>query len=201
MNEVFIDVDTQVDFVDPAGALYVAGSREILPNIRRLLELAGARRITTISPMCAHLPNDPEFAQFPPHCVEGTPGQQRYFESLPALPRRIWKADAAVTEADLRLEPGHHYVAQKRVFPMFANPWLAAMRERGAFRGLSCVVFGVATDVCVRCDVLDLCATGAEVRLVADAIAGIDVNDTRRALAEMQDAGARLIRTEQVVGT
>jgi nicotinamidase/pyrazinamidase len=198
-RELFIEVDVQMDFVDPAGALYVTGSQEIAPNIRRLLEVATQRRITTISPMCAHVVNDPEFKQFPPHCIEGTPGQRRYFDDLPRLPRRIWGPETPVPEAAARLEAGRHYVVQKRSFPMFSNPWMQALRAHDAFRGADCVVFGVATDVCVRIDVLDLCQAGAQVRLVSDAIAGIDAADTARALTDMQNAGAQLVTTGEVV--
>jgi len=199
VDRIFVDVDTQVDFVDPAGALYVPGSQEIAPNIRRLLQFAGTRRITTISPMCAHVPNDPEFQRFPPHCIEGTPGQRRYFDQLPELPRRVWHVGDAVAPTDLELEGGHHYVVMKRAFPMFANPWMQALREKRVFRDLPCVVFGVATDVCVRVDVLDLCAAGARVELVTDAVAGITAKDTDRALAEMRAAGARFVTTDEVL--
>ena len=200
MDEILIEVDVQVDFVDPAGTLYVSGSQAIAPNIRRLLEFATQRRITTISPMCAHVVNDVEFQQFPPHCIEGTPGQRRYFDDLPKLPRRIWPADAAVQDSDVIIDPGHHYVAPKRTFPMFANPWMHALRERGALRDVDCIVFGVATDVCVRIDTLDLCHAGAHVRLVTDAIAGITREDSERALREMQEAGARFVLTDDIVG-
>ncbi len=201
LSELFIEVDVQVDFVDPAGALYVPGSQDIVSNIRRLLECATRDRITTISPMCAHAVNDSEFQQFPPHCIEGTPGQRRYFDELPRLPRRIWGPDAPVGAADLKIESGHHYVVQKRTFPMFSNPWMNALRARGAFQEVPCVVFGVATDVCVRCDVLDLCHAGARVRLVTDAIAGITAEDTERALNEMQQAGARPVCTNDVLAS
>jgi nicotinamidase/pyrazinamidase len=199
MDQLFIEVDVQVDFVDPSGALYVQGSQEIAPNIRRLLEFATQHRITTVSPMCAHVVHDAEFQQFPPHCIEGTPGQRRYFDDLPQLPRHLWPPDAVVKPADLIIEPGQHYVVPKRTFPMFANPWMHALRERGAFRDVACVVFGVATDVCVRIDTLDLCHAGARVRLVTDAIAGIAHEDTDRALQEMREAGARFVRTDDIV--
>jgi nicotinamidase/pyrazinamidase len=199
MTDLFIEVDVQVDFVEPAGALYVPGSTEITPNIRRLLECATQRGITTISPMCAHVVDDVEFKQFPPHCIDGTAGQRRYFAELPRLPRRIWPPEAAVTTADLTIEPGHHYIVQKRTFPMFANPWMHALRERGVFHAARCTVFGVATDVCVRVDTLDLCHAGADVRVVTDAIAGITPQDTERALQAMRDAGARFVVTDDVV--
>jgi len=200
METVFFDIDTQVDFVDPNGALYVPGSKEIAPNIRRLLEYAGEHRITTISPMCAHVVNDSEFQQFAPHCVEGSPGQRRYFDELPALRRHVWEPEATVGKGDLEIVRGDHYVVKKRSFPMLSNPWVKALAERGRFRGMDAVAFGVATDVCVRVDVLDLCHAGAHVRLVRDAIAGIRADDSERALREIIGAGARLVTTDEIVG-
>ncbi len=200
METILFDIDTQVDFVDPAGALYVPGSDAISGNIRRLLEYATERHVTTISPMCAHVVDDPEFQQFPPHCVEGSPGQRRYFEELPKLPRHVWEPEAKVAASDLRLEAGHHYVVKKRTFPMLSNPWVKALAESGRFRDIDAVAFGVATDVCVRVDVLDLRRAGAHVRLVRDAIAGIKTDDTARALEEMTAAGARLVTTDEIVG-
>ena len=199
MDTVFFDIDTQFDFMDPKGTLYVPGSQEIAPNIRRLLEHATGHGITTISAMDAHVVNDPEFEQYGAHCVEGTPGQRRCFDDLPQLPRRLWPADARYEAADLKLEPGHHYVVQKRTFAMFANPWLAALRKEGVFRHRPAVVFGVATDVCVLRDVLDLCQAGARVRVVRDAIAGLTPAGTERALQEMQDAGATFVTTDEIV--
>ncbi len=200
MDTVFFDIDTQVDFMDPRGALFVSASSTIAPNIRRLLEYATAHRITTVSPACAHVSDDPEFRQFGPHCIEGTPGAKRYFAALPALPRRMWGSDEHPLPDEVRLDPACHYVVQKRTFPMFANPWLGALRERGAFHDLPAVAFGVATDVCVLCDVLDLCRAGARVRVVRDAIAGITAADSERALRQMRDAGAHFVTTAEVVG-
>ncbi len=196
---LFIDVDTQVDFVEPTGALYVPGSQEAMANVHQLLSFATERRITTISGIDAHVVDDPEFKQYPPHCIQGTPGQRRYFDDLPKLPRHVWPADADMTGIDLTIEKGHHYIAEKRDFPMCTNPWLQALRERGVFRRVLCVVFGVATDVCVRADVLDLCAAGAHVRVAEDAIAGIDAANTERALGEMRHAGARLVPTDELL--
>jgi nicotinamidase/pyrazinamidase len=199
METVFFDIDTQIDFVDPKGALYVPGSREILPNIRRLLEFASEHDITTVSSTDAHVIDDPEFRQYPPHCIAGTPGQRRYFADLPRLPRRIWPADSTAADADLKIEAGKHYIVEKRAFPLFVNPWIRALRDRGVFRAMPAVAFGVAADVCVRANVLDLCGAGAWMRVVRDAIAGITAVDTERALDEMARAGAQFVTTDEIV--
>ena len=42
MNTVFFDVDTQLDFLYPAGALYVPGAETLLPALTRLTNFAAA---------------------------------------------------------------------------------------------------------------------------------------------------------------
>ena len=70
------EVDTQMDFMMPGGHLYVPGAEKLLPNIRRLTDLARENRVFLVSHGCFHVPNDPEFKIFPPHCVKGTSGAE-----------------------------------------------------------------------------------------------------------------------------
>ena len=58
---VFFDVDTQLDFMYPAGALYVPGAETIVEQIAALNRFAGAQGIPLVSTMDAHTENDPEF--------------------------------------------------------------------------------------------------------------------------------------------
>src|SRR5512137_1459018 len=83
----FMDVDTQRDFMLPDGALYVPGAERIIPRLRRLFDFARKHGITIVSSADAHTPKDPEFEQFPPHCVQGTAGQRKIDETL--LPRPV----------------------------------------------------------------------------------------------------------------
>ena len=61
MKTVFVDVDTQIDFLYPAGALYVPGAEALLPVLARLNQYAAAQSIPVLSTMDAHLEDDPEF--------------------------------------------------------------------------------------------------------------------------------------------
>jgi len=45
MSAVFFDVDSQLDFLYPAGALYVPGAEKIVPAIARLNRFAAERGI------------------------------------------------------------------------------------------------------------------------------------------------------------
>src|SRR5262245_54238687 len=74
MRLVLWEVDAQADFMLPGGKLYVPGVEKIIPNLNRLVEQARQRRVLLISSADAHEAHDPEFQQWPPHCVRGTPG-------------------------------------------------------------------------------------------------------------------------------
>src|SRR5262249_1986501 len=181
---IFFDVDTQRDFMDSTGALYVPDAEAIRPNVERLLRAASDLKVTTISSRCAHEPGDPEFEIFPPHCIDGSSGAERVFAGLPALPRREIAVGAA---ADLRakIQPSTHYVVKKKVFDLFSNQWLEGLRLRGDFKGESCAVFGVATDYCVRACALGLAGAGAHVLLVEYAICGVAGCQYCRKIADM----------------
>jgi nicotinamidase/pyrazinamidase len=184
--------------MDFTGALYVPDAEAIRPNIERLLRAAGDRKVTTISSRCAHEPGDPEFEIFSPHCIDGSPGAERVFDDLPALPRREIAVDApAATQEKLR--PATHYVVKKRVFDLFSNQWLEGLRLRGDFKGELCAVFGVATDYCVRACALGLAEAGAQVLLVEDAVRGVAGETTSRTIDEMRAAGVEFTTTDEVL--
>jgi len=195
---IFFDVDTQRDFMDADGALAVPDAEAIKPNLERLLRAAASHSITTVSSRCAHEPGDPEFQIFPPHCLDGTRGAERVFADLPALPRHEISVDAAA-DPQARLAAGEHYVVKKKVFDLFSNAWLDGLRQSSAFNGETCVVFGVATDYCVRACVLGLAAVGGRVRLVEDAIRGVAAATTTQTTDEMRAAGVEFTTTGTVL--
>ncbi|MCP5120365.1 MAG: hypothetical protein GY953_56945, partial [bacterium] len=49
MTTVFIDIDTQADFIYPSGALYVPGAERIVPALERLTQFAGNNSISVVS--------------------------------------------------------------------------------------------------------------------------------------------------------
>ena len=104
MKTVFFDIDTQIDFVYPAGALYVPGAEEILPVIGQLNRKAPI----VISTMDAHSENDPEFQIYPHHCVVGTIGQQK----------------AALTLIEKR---DQQIIIEKQTLDCFSNPKLSPL--------------------------------------------------------------------------
>ena len=58
--QVFVDIDTQRDFLEATGALFVSGSRAIIPNLARLTRFARDQKIpilATASPTLSKTPS------------------------------------------------------------------------------------------------------------------------------------------------
>lgn len=191
---VFFDIDTQVDFMLPHGKLYVPGAEEIVPNLAKLMSLARERDIPVISSADAHSPDDPEFAIWPPHCVVGTPGERRIpetqFESATIVPCRPGAfAPPARWSGQTVLE--------KQTYDTSDNPNFDAVVQSLGTR--QAVVFGVATEFCVRADALALRQRGLAVDLVVDGIKAITEEGGQKALDELAKAGVRMVTTEEVI--
>lgn len=191
---VFVDVDTQRDFLDPEGVLFIAGSEVILPNLRRLTHHARERGIPVVATACAHSLVDSEFEQFPPHCLVGTRGQERVVETN-------WPGTCVLQPGErLNGELPTHLTIQKHELDMFSHvdaERLIALYGRG--RPVF-VVYGVATDYCVRCAVVGLTARGHRVAVVADAIRAFDLSREPALFADFLGRGAVLAATDAIVG-
>jgi nicotinamidase/pyrazinamidase len=189
----FIDVDTQVDFMEPGGKLYARGAERIKPNLARLLRHAREHDVPLVSSVDAHGPGDAEFAQYPPHCLKGTPGQRKVAETLTGREVFVENAPAEMIPDPTRVHP----VLEKQQFSLFTNA--KAEQIIGATGARDLVVFGVVTEVCVRQAVLGLLERGYAVRVVEDAVWPIAEEAGRAALDEMQARGARLVTTDALL--
>src|SRR3954453_22120469 len=125
MKTAFLDIDTQLDFLYPAGALYVPGGERIVPAIARLNRYAAGRAIPVISTVDAHTEDDPEFQVWPHHCVAGTWGQRKAEATL--LDRRIVVPNRP---CDLSIEGARQIVVEKQTVDVFAAPNLARVVDR-----------------------------------------------------------------------
>jgi nicotinamidase/pyrazinamidase len=172
MTTVFFDVDTQIDFLYPAGALYVPRAEKIVEQIATLNRFAGAHGIPLVSTMDAHSEDDPEFTAWPPHCVVATTGQQKPEATL--LTKRVAVPNS---QGLLNLEGAQQILLEKQTFDCFTNINLAALLERFAARRY--VVYGVVTEICVKLAAFGLLRTGKRVELVTDAVRSL--NDTASA--------------------
>jgi nicotinamidase/pyrazinamidase len=188
---ILIDIDTQIDFMLPAGALYVPGAERIIPVLARVLEAARERGVPVISSTDAHSETDPEFADWPPHCVAGTLGQQK-------IPATLCKERAVVpNRPGAELPRGvPQVIVEKQALDVFTNPNFRKLLD--LYPGEECAVVGVTTDYCVRCAVGGLLGSGRKVRVVTDAVRAIDEEAGKKLLAEWKARGATLTTSREL---
>ncbi|MBI3895345.1 MAG: cysteine hydrolase [Acidobacteria bacterium] len=197
-NTVFVDVDTQADFMLPTGKLYVPGAEKIIPTIERLRDFAEEHGVPVITSTDAHATDDPEFRQWPAHCVRATPGQLKIPASL--LSRyMVVPQERRYALIDAELSRYQQWILEKDDLDMFTNP--QADDLVGRFDVGQYVVYGVATEYCVRLAVLGLLERKRPVTLLLDAIREIEAEGGQKALLEMKAGGAKLLNTEDVLAT
>lgn len=185
MQAVFFDIDTQIDFMYPAGALYAPGAERILQGIAQLNRFAAERGIAVISTVDAHAEDDAEFRSWPPHCVAGTVGQLKpaatLLENRIVVPNRL---------CELSLEGARQIVVEKQTLDVFDTCTIGRLLER--LRAERYVVYGVATEICVKRAAFGLLKTGKPATLITDAVKGIAASDCARTFEEFQAAGGSL---------
>jgi nicotinamidase/pyrazinamidase len=193
---IFWEVDVQADFMLPGGKLYVPGAEKLLPNIRRLTDAARQGKVFLVSHGCFHIPDDPEFATFPPHCVRGTPGAELVPE---ALTENIVHVP---NEADAKLPDDlakyQQILLEKQTLNIFesrhADELVQRLEKQAEF-----VVFGVVTEYCVSFAAKGLIERGRRVAVVEDAIETLKREDGEKTIAELKQLGARLTTTDQAL--
>jgi len=190
------EVDTQADFMLPGGKLYVPGAEKLLPNIRRLTDAARQDRVFLVSHGCFHTPDDPEFKIFPPHCVQGTAGAQFVPEALTDRIVRVPNDDHAQLPSDL--SPYQQILLEKQTLNIFESRHADTLVHRLGNRA-EFVVFGVVTEYCVGFAAKGLLQRGRRVAVVRDAIETLKREEGDKAIAELQQLGARLITTDQAM--
>ena len=193
---LFWDVDTQVDFMLPGGKLYVPGAEQILPNLQRLTQFARRQRIPVVASTDAHQPDDDEFRQYPPHCLAGTPGQRKVRETLldasyivPNRPIELLR--------DLINSRCAQVIVEKQKLDVFTNPNVDDLLKQFGRREI--VLYGVVTELCVRCAARGLLDRGYRIRLVTDAVRALDEQKSKEFLEEVKRRGGELVNTEGVV--
>jgi nicotinamidase/pyrazinamidase len=193
---VLWEVDPQVDFMLPGGKLYVPGAEKLLPNFRKLTASAQRGKVFLVSHGCFHVPDDPEFEQFPAHCVKGTPGSNFVPEALTDSVVRV--ENTADAELPASLDICKQVLLEKQTLDIFENPHADALLSMLGTRP-EFIVFGVVTEYCVRLAAKGLLERGRHVRVVRDAIETLNPADGERTVAELKSLGARFTTTDEVI--
>ena len=185
MRTVFFDIDTQFDFLLPAGALSATGADRIVPAVARLNRYAAAHGIPVVSTVDAHAEDDLEFRSWPPHCVSGTLGQHKPDETL--LERRVVIPNG---DGPIAIGGAQQILLEKQTVDVFQTRTVTPLLELLAADRY--VIYGVVTEVCVLFAARGLLRTGKPVTVVRDAIQSLTDEAGDRALREIEAAGGEL---------
>lgn len=189
-------VDAQKDFMLPGGKLYVPGAEKLLPNIRRLVDAARNGQAFLVSHGCFHTADDPEFQQFPPHCVQGTPGAEFVSEAVTDDHHRVPnRANASFPELTRRKK---QIILEKQTLDIFETRHAEKLLKHFD-RDAEFLVFGVVTEYCVRLAAKGLLERDRKVTIIEDAIETLDPDAGRKTLAELKNLGAKFTTTEQAL--
>ena len=193
---VFVDVDTQADFMLPDGKLYVPGAEKLIPTLARLRDFAEQHSVPILTSTDAHATDDPEFQQWPPHCVRGTPGQLKVPESL-VRRYMVVPQERQAPLTDQELSRYQQWILEKDYLDMFTSPQADDLVKR--LDAEQYVVYGVATEYCVKLAAKGLLQRKRPVTLLVDAIREIEAEAGQSVLRELQAGGAKLDSTEEIL--
>lgn len=205
-GRILWDVDTQVDFMEPSGKLYVPGAREVAPAMEQLVDAARAARLVHVASADDHELTDPEISAtpdftntYPPHCLRGTRGAEKILETKQRDPLPLSLIPFPPALVPKLVEGRREILLLKKNFNVFTNPNTDALLD--ALDPDEIVVFGVATDVCDDAAVLGFLLRGRRVRFVEDAARGLDEARTAACTAVWRDRGVEFATAEEVIAS
>ena len=203
---IFWDVDTQHDFMDANGKLYVPGAEEIKPLLKQLTDFAHEQQFHIVASADDHVPGHKELAAqpdfletFPEHCMRGTPGAEKIAETALYAPMIIEPEPQPHEQLAQKLwSHGGDVLIRKHWFDVFTNPNTTTLLE--AWDPTEIVVYGVALDVCDKYAIDGFIAHGVPViHLVLDATRAIHPERSAALVEGWKRQDVRVVTTDDVV--
>jgi nicotinamidase/pyrazinamidase len=196
---IFWDVDTQLDFMKPEGALYVPGAKSIIEKVSEVRKFALQNGYSIIADIDWHSPDNEEISEspdfnktFPPHCMAGTPGGER-LGYLGDVPIEYIGIDKMADEALKKLveKEQFHIVIKKESLDVFDNPNSDRLVELAGPKAVA--VFGVALDFCVKCVLEGLAKhDGIKLILLRDVVKGLDPKTEDGIIDDLRQTGVEI---------
>ena len=149
-------IDMQNDFILKGAPIEAYGGRDIIPNIKRVLEFMREQGVPVIYTRETHRPERIDYGlelerEEPEHCLEGTPGVEIIEELTP--------------------QPGDLIVKKPRYSAFYATDLEIILR---GLDKKTIILTGVGTNVCVHATALDAQQRGFRVVALSDCVAGAE---------------------------
>jgi len=183
-NTIIVNVDTQNDFMNVDGKLYVDNAEDIKGNLRGFFNRVRSLRMPIVHTSDFHYNDSPELSDtpdpskgtFPPHCMAFTEGVELIDEVRPDAFDFISRWDKEDSNIDTFKEitsdkKNFEILIYKDLFDVFSGNKHTVQYLNHLRDGLgidTAIVVGVAKNVCVNFTVMGLLQNGFRVIVVND---------------------------------
>ncbi|MDP2923350.1 MAG: nicotinate phosphoribosyltransferase [Candidatus Omnitrophota bacterium] len=194
----FMDIDTQYDFLDKRGSLFVKNSSSVLENIKKLTILAKKNEILIVSSQDTHTKDDPEFKEFPAHCIKGTRYHKKIKETM-LKPYKVLTSKKVYSSKELKNISSRYaqIILQKDIINFFSNPNIPNLLE--TIFPEKIYVYGVVTEYCIKEAVEGIIKSGFPVAVVEDAIREISQKEKDKLFSAWRKRGVEFITTRELL--
>ncbi|MHC4064091.1 MAG: cysteine hydrolase family protein [Planctomycetota bacterium] len=193
---VLVDLNTQGDFLDPAGACRVQNAATLLTSIRRVVAWAKWNRVPVVSSIDSHRNAEARHDGFPMHCVDGSPGQGKIACTLFDSSIRIEGDNTLAVPLDL-FQRHQQVIFRKRTHDLLCNP--KADRFLTQLPAREFILFGVGLEYSIKALALGLLARSRQLSLVADACGFWSRPEANLSLRLLGAKGVRLVTVDDLL--
>jgi nicotinamidase/pyrazinamidase len=186
LKKALLVVDIQNDFC-PGGALGISGGDKIIPAVNKYIKIFSKNKLPIFISRDWHPKKTAHFKKFggiwPVHCVQNTKGAS--FHPKLKIPK-----EAVIISKGMDPEEDSYSAFQAR--DDYGRSLLNLLKIFGVEE---IYIAGLATDYCVRYSSVDALKSGFKVKILKDAIQGVNIKpqDSKEALAQITGMGAKEI--------
>ncbi|MDP2938568.1 MAG: isochorismatase family protein [Candidatus Omnitrophota bacterium] len=191
LKKALLIVDVQNDFC-PGGALAVPNGGKIIPFLNKYVKIFSAEKLPIFFSRDWHPKKTKHFKEFggiwPKHCAQDSKGAMFH----PNL--RIPKQAIILSKG---MDPQKDSYSVFQAVDHFGMEFLNLLKIFGI---VELFVGGLTTDYCVKWSVFDALKKGLKVKLLIDAVKGVNIKpeDSKTALEEMIIRGVKTITFKEI---
>ncbi|MFB0526743.1 MAG: nicotinamidase [bacterium] len=190
-RKALLIVDVQNDFC-PGGALAVPEGDKIVPILNKCMMIFSRKKWPIFASRDWHPKESKHFKKFggpwPEHCIQNTRGARLH----PNL--RLPKETIILSKG---MDPDKDSYSAFQAVNSKGTGFFELLKSSGI---KELFIGGLATDYCVKSSVLDALKSGFKVKLLMDAIRGVNMKpkDSEEAIEEMVSRGAEKMTLEEL---
>jgi nicotinamidase/pyrazinamidase len=201
---LFWNVDTQNDFVEPTGKLYVKDAELLKPVWADITRFAQRHKIKVVNTADYHyihseeIDDNPDFeTTFPTHCLAGTIGAEFVKETNPTEPIVYdWDKSYDIMALSVDLPSYRNFVIRKDAFDVFSGnkitePLLQMLKPEVV------VIYGVTTNISVDHAIRGLKKYVKKVVVLTDAIK--EIPGSPQPFKEWKKMGVKMLTFSELI--